>query len=103
VQLVTFRLDEGLTEEQYREGCREETAVFAGMPGLLGKVWLRDPDTGTYGGLYLWRDRAAYEAYLASDVFQAIRDDPAFDGVTSQGFDHFEELTKATQAGLPLV
>lgn len=101
VQFVTFTLD-GVTEEEYRRGCSDETAVFAAMPGLLSKVWLRDPDTGTYGGLYLWRDRASYEDYLASEVFAAIQDDPSLGDVSSRGFDHFEELTAATQPGLVL-
>lgn len=102
VQLVTFTLD-GPTEEQYHDACREETGFFADLPGLLSKIWLRGSDTGTYGGLYLWRDRASYEAYLASDVFRAIQDDPSFEDVTSRGFDHFEDLTKATQPGLTVV
>lgn len=99
VQLVTFTLD-GPTEEQYHDACREETGVFADLPGLLAKIWLRDPDTGTYGGLYLWQDRDSYENYTRSDIFRAIQDDASFQGVTSRGFDHFEDLTKATQPGL---
>lgn len=102
VQLVTFTLN-GPSAQEYHDACREETAFFADLPGLLSKIWLRDADTGTYGGLYLWRDRASYEAYLASDVFRAIEDDPAFEGVTTQGFDHFEDLTRATQPGLAVV
>lgn len=101
VQLVTFTLD-GPTEEQYHTGCRQETHVFADLPGLLAKIWLRDPDTGTYGGLYLWQDHDAYVNYTRSDIFRAIVDDPSFEGVTSRGFDHFEDLTKATQPGLPV-
>ena len=99
VQLVTFTLD-GPTEAQYHEACRQETDVFTQLPGLLAKIWLRDPDTGTYGGLYLWRDRGCYEDYINSDVFRAIQQDQSFAGVTSHGFDHFEDLTKATQPGL---
>lgn len=102
VQLVTFTLN-GLTEDQYHDACQEETGVFADLPGLLSKIWLRDPEAGTYGGLYLWRDHEAYEAYRAGDVFRAIQDDPSFEGVTSQGFDHFQDLTRATQPGLAVI
>lgn len=101
VQLVTFTLN-GPTEEQYHETCRQETGAFADLPGLLAKIWLRDPDSGTFGGLYLWRDRESYRDYIEGDIFRAIQDDPSFDGVTSRGFDHFEDLTKATQPGLTL-
>lgn len=101
VQIVNFQLN-GITEEQYHEACRAETAAFATLPGLLAKVWLRDPETNTYGGMYLWRDRDAYEAYVRSDVFRAIADDDAFAGVTSVGYGMFEDLTKATQPGVVL-
>lgn len=99
VQLVTFKLN-GLSEEQYHDACREETGAFAELPGLLSKVWLRDADSAIYGGLYLWQDRESYEAYVAGDVFRSIQQDPSLTGVSSQGFDHFEDLTKATQPGL---
>jgi heme-degrading monooxygenase HmoA len=102
IQLVTFKLS-GPTEEQYSQACREELSTFAGLPGLLSKVWLRDTETNTYGGLYLWRDRASYEAYVEGDIFKSIRDDPSFEGVESRAFDHFEDMTKATQPGLVLV
>jgi quinol monooxygenase YgiN len=102
IQIITFNLN-GPNEEQFLQACSEQTAVFAALPGLLSKIWLRDPATNTYGGLYLWQDRAAYEAYVASDVFKAIQADPAFENVESRGFDHFESLTKATQPGLVVV
>ncbi len=33
--------------------------MMVAVPGLLAKVWLRDADVDTYGGLYLCRDREA--------------------------------------------
>jgi hypothetical protein len=99
VQLVTFGLN-GITEEQYRQACEGETATFAGLPGLICKIWLRDAKTTTYGGLYLWRDRRAYESYVAGEIFHSIKDDPTLTAVASRDFGVFEELTAATQPGL---
>lgn len=102
VQVVTFTLN-GITEEQYREACAEETETFAALPGLLSKVWLGSPETNTYGGVYLWRDRDWCEAYINSDVFRALNDDPSLNNVQSRDFEVIEDLTKATQPHLVVV
>jgi hypothetical protein len=96
VQLVTFALD-GISEEQYREACEAETGSFAGLPGLICKIWLRDAETGTYGGLYLWRDRESYERYVEGDVFEAIKHDPSLKDIESHHFGVFDDLTAATR------
>jgi hypothetical protein len=46
-QVVTFGLD-GITEEQFREAAGADAPTFANLPGLLAKIWLRDPETNTY-------------------------------------------------------
>lgn len=102
VQIVTFTLN-GITEEQYHEACQAGAATFASLPGLLAKVWLRDAAANTYGGMYLWRDRESYDAYLSSDVFKSIVDDNALAGVNSVAYDSFDDLTVATQPGIALV
>jgi Putative mono-oxygenase ydhR len=49
-QVITFGLN-GITEEQFREACGADAQTFANLPGLLAKIWLRNPETNTYGGL----------------------------------------------------
>ena len=61
VQIINFNLN-GIDEAGYRALCDELAPVFGAMPGLLSKVWLADAETNTYGGVYLWEDRAAMEA-----------------------------------------
>lgn len=38
---------------------------IAQEPGLLWKIWTESPERGEAGGIYLFSDRAAAEAYLA--------------------------------------
>lgn len=102
VQMVTFGLN-GVTEEQFHDFCAGEAATFAALPGLLSKIWLRRPDAKTYGGIYLWRDRAAHDDYLRSEVWRSITGDPNLADVQSAGFEVFEDLTKETQPALALV
>ena len=96
VQIVTFRL-KGITEEEYRQGCEAEAPAFASLPGLVSKVWLADPTTGTYGGVYTWRSRADYEAYTRSDLFKGLQSDPNLGDLTSRDFGVLEEPTRVTR------
>ena len=100
-QAVTFALN-GITEDEYRADCAGKTETIAALPGLLAKIWLRDPETNTYGGIYLWRDRDSCEAFISGELFAAVKQDAALKGVLSRDFEIFEDLTKATLPHLSL-
>jgi hypothetical protein len=101
-QVVTFGLN-GITEEQFQEGCGAKTQTFANLPGLLAKIWLRNPETNTYGGLYLWADQEAYERYIKGEIFDAIKADQNLENVESRDFGVFEELSALTMPKLRAV
>jgi len=98
-QAITFELD-GITEEQFRGAAEADAPTFANMPGLLAKVWLRDPETNTYGGLYLWADQEAYERYIKGEVFNAIKTDGHLKNVESRDFGVFDDLSALTMPRL---
>jgi hypothetical protein len=77
--IVNFTF-EGATEKAWEQQARQLAPRFAAMPNLLSKVWLADAASETYGGAYLWRDRASLDAYLASPTFAALGE---IDGVHS--------------------
>jgi heme-degrading monooxygenase HmoA len=101
-QMITFGLD-GVTEEQFREACEADAPTFGSLPGLLAKVWLRDPETNTYGGLYLWADQEAHARYVEGEVFHAITADPNLKNVESRDFGVFEDLSALTMPRLRAV
>jgi hypothetical protein len=98
-QVITFGLRD-ITEEQYHEAVGADAQVFANMPELLAKVWLRDPQTNTYGGLYLWADQEAYERYIKGEVFNTIKANPHLENVESRDFGVFEDLSSLTMTQL---
>lgn len=102
IQVVTYRVAD-VTEADFVEANREFAAAMAAVPGLLAKVWLQQPDGNVYGGLYLWRDREAYEDFLASDLWAEALEDESMLDVTSTDFGVMAELTQITQPGLKLV
>lgn len=101
IQIVTFRLQD-MSDADYRSACDGLAEVFADVPGLVSKVWLADEPTGTYGGVYSWVDRAAMEAYLASDLYQAVAANPNLAGMTSRDFAILEGPSRVT-GGRPVV
>ena len=98
-QVITFGLN-GITEEQFRDVCGADAPTFASLPGLLAKVWLRDPETNTYGGLYLWADQEAYEGYIKGEVFDSIKANQNLKNVESRDFGVFEDLSSLTMPKL---
>ena len=101
VQVVTYRMAD-ISEPEFVEANREFAEMMAAVPGLLAKVWLQGPGENAYGGLYLWQDREAFEAFLESDLWaEVLNDDSMFD-LASQDFAVMEGLTKTTQPGMKL-
>jgi hypothetical protein len=98
-QVITFGLKD-ITEEQFKGAVSADVPVFAAMPGLLAKVWLRDPETNTYGGLYLWDNQEAYEGYIKGEVFNAIKANPHLENVESRDFGVFDDLSALTMPKL---
>src|SRR5262245_38702245 len=94
-QVVTFGLKD-ITEEQLHGALEADAQVFANMPGLVSKTWLRDSETNTYGGLYLWADQETYARYINGEVFASIKGNPHLENVESRDFDVFDDLTSIT-------
>lgn len=101
-QVVTYRMAE-LSEVDFVEANKEFAAMMAAVPGLLAKIWLRDPSGNVYGGLYLWRDRAAFEEFLASELWGEVVNDSSLLDLASRDFVVMTELTQLTQPGMAVV
>ena len=96
VQIVNFRL-EGIGEEDYRRHCEAIAPAFANLPGLVSKTWLANPETNTYGGVYVWRSREAMEDYKRTDIYQGMLANPHLDEVVSKDFAVLENPTRVTR------
>jgi quinol monooxygenase YgiN len=96
IQVVNFNLS-GMTEAEFRAMSDEIAPMFAAAPGLISKVWLADPANNTYGGVYTWRDRSAYEAYTRSELFAAVAGNPHFANIVSKDFGILDGPTGVTR------
>lgn len=67
-----FTMAAGTDWDVLRETARERAAtMYQGLPGLLTKAFVVDPERSVYGGHYVWESRAALDAFLASPLFQS--------------------------------
>jgi hypothetical protein len=73
------------------------------VPGLLAKIWLKNAQEQVYGGVYLWRDREAYEGFVSSDLWGSVLADDSATSLISHDYSVMEDLTKATQPALHVV
>lgn len=96
MQVITFGLD-GLTLSAFHELCDSLAGTWADIPGLVSKVWIENVETNTYGGIYTWESRAAMEAYLQSELFQAVASNPQFSNAASQDFAVIQSPTRITR------
>jgi quinol monooxygenase YgiN len=99
--VVTFKTE--ATIEEFVAANEEDAPAFADVEGLLAKIWIADPDTNTYGGIKLFRDSAAVDRYLESDIFKSIVDDPSVEDATHRRFQVIESLTAKTQPEIEVV
>jgi hypothetical protein len=99
VLIVTFHL-EGTAAAEYSRTCEKLAPRFAAVPGLISKVWLADPATKAYGGVYTFRDRQALEAYLTSELFAGLAGMPGLNEVTVRDFGVLAGPTRVTRGAV---
>lgn len=95
VLIVNFELA-GVSEADYRQQVESIAPMFTQVPGLVSKIWLADPATNTYGGVYLFADASSREDYLNSNIVGSIKANPSFTNVTMRGFGTIDEATAIT-------
>ena len=79
---------------------REVASVAASVEGLIWKIWILQEEQFEMGGVYLFADREAAEAYLNHPIIQAVYNDPAVVSHQSQLWDVVSSLSALTRAPL---
>jgi hypothetical protein len=96
-QLITYQL-RNISQADYLEQMVEPDApVLANVPGLISKVWLADEEKNSFGGFYLWEDKAAMEAFMHSDLVKAVVSRPFVQNVSSVDFEVNQKASSTTR------
>ena len=95
VLIINFNLN-GLDDAQYERLCEQAAPAFASVPGLASKLWIRNSDTGTYGGVYIFDTRDALNRFQESDLFHALAVNKTLKNITADDFEVLEAPTHVT-------
>ncbi|MBL0923162.1 MAG: monooxygenase [Sphingomonadaceae bacterium] len=66
--IVTIKTPPGITRPMLEGGFKQAVPVYEKIPGLIRKYFIVNGDS--FGGMYLWKDRASAEAWY-SDAWKA--------------------------------
>jgi hypothetical protein len=98
IRIVTFGLD--IPAESYHAHALHLAPEFTAWPGLLGKWWLADSSSGTYGGVYVFASSRDADLSRDTDLFRGMVANPALKDVSVREFDVLDEPTAVTAPAL---
>jgi hypothetical protein len=96
-QLITYQLKDISQAEYLKQMVEPDAPVIAKVQGLISKVWLTDEAKNTFGGFYLWEDKAAMENFMHSDLVKAVVSRPFVINVSSVDFEVNEKASSITR------
>ena len=97
MQILQLNFQVTVSCRAYMKECVPVAEMIAQTPGLIWKAWIFNEETNTAGGIYLFEDKAALEAYLQGPVMEGLRNSPAFSDITVNRFDVLSDLSKVTR------
>ena len=73
MSVVLFvRVGSDLEPDELERRVQNRRPGFLEVPGLIQKIYGRDPETGDWCGIYFFDSRAALAAFAASDLATSI-------------------------------
>ena len=82
-QVITYQLSDISQAEYLKQMVEPDAPILANVKGLISKVWLADEEKNTFGGFYLWEDKAAMNDFMNSDLVKAVVSRPFVTNVSS--------------------
>ena len=95
VLIVNFNL-KGVDDAQYARMCDAVAPEIAAVPGLASKLWIKNADTGTYGGIYIFESRDALNRFQETDLFRSLAVNKNLTNITADDFEVLEAPTRIT-------
>lgn len=79
----------------------DRAAQFLKVPGLAWKIWLDGDAERLAGGIYLFEDRAAAEAYVNGPIVARLKGNAELSEVEIRIFDVRDRMSAITRAPVP--
>lgn len=95
-QLVQINFRFKLPIGEYEETTQKLAIYFSRLPDLHWKIWLMNEENNEAGGIYLFKNAAAVEAYRKSELFRNLETAPFISSISFKQFDIMESQSLAT-------
>jgi hypothetical protein len=95
ILLINFKFDGSKAE--YLETFGEVAAPIAASPGLQWKVWPWNDEERVGGGIYLFDDASAAQAFLEGPIAAGLGQISAVSDISVRQFEVLDSLTAITR------
>ena len=85
-QLLQINFKFNVSRAEYEQLADQLAHAFAELDGLRWKVWLMNEAEQEAGGIYLFEDEAALQAYLDGPLAAQVMAHPALSGISAKPF-----------------
>lgn len=92
---VNFELN--VSTGEYKNIATSVADAFAQVPGLRWKLWILNEERREAGGIYLFEDQQALDAFTASALAKGVVTNPALRNVTMRQSTIMPEATAVTR------
>ena len=90
----------GVTAAEHAELCEQLAPAFAAFSGLRSGLWLAGGSSGRYGVVFTFDARERFDAFVASELYEAFRGHPCVTDAAEFDF-AVERGATAVTHGLP--
>jgi hypothetical protein len=83
--------------EASHKAAWERAHMIAKVEGLLGKIWIAQPEKNAFGGVYLFVSKEAATAYLKGPIPADIQEIPGMTDFSTNIYEVEDELSAVTR------
>ena len=74
ILVINFTAD--ATPEQFDALAHEDAPIFAGIEGLAHEYFIDNHQEKIYGGINMFENKRALDAYLSGDIYKSVMENP---------------------------
>jgi Putative mono-oxygenase ydhR len=89
----------GATAAEHAELCAQLSPAVAAVPQLVSHTWLSNETSGRYGAFYVFQSKPAFDAFIASELYDTLREHRTVDDLTASDFSIEPAPTARTARG----
>ena len=92
---INFNLN--VPASEYEDMARSVAQTFAGVPGLVWKIWLLNKATLEAGGIYRFESQASLDAFLNGPLVAQVKAMTAIRDLSVKQFQVMADVTSVTR------